>query len=140
MLTLTNIVKIWVMFVKKFSNRTVYFSSGYPLSPHMGNKWFNCCGEWFRVATCSNNSQRFSTNGRINYTRWYITWLIWQSGNIKRKWISFIKETKMKLSILSLYIFVRMLWCMDLNTSSLSESIAISLALERKILQLFLFL
>ena len=33
-----------------------------------------------------------------------------------------------------------MLWYMDLNASSLSESIAISLAFERKILQSFLFL
>ena len=71
-----------------------------PLPAHTGNKWFNCCGEWFRVVTCSSNSQRFSTNGRINYTRWYITWLVWHSDNRKRKWISIIKEAKMKLSIL----------------------------------------
>ena len=33
-----------------------------------------------------------------------------------------------------------MLWCMDFNASSMSESLAISLALEWKILQSFLFL
>ena len=70
MLILTNIIKIYLMFVKNFQNQTVYFSNGYPLPSHMGNKWFNCCGEWFRVVTCSSNSRRFSTNGRINYTKW----------------------------------------------------------------------
>ena len=51
--------------LKKFKNRTVNFSNGYPLPARMSNKWFNCHGEWFRVVTCSNNSQWFSTNDRI---------------------------------------------------------------------------
>ena len=94
MVTLINIIKISLMFVKKFYNNTVYIFDGYLLSAHTGNKWCNCCREWRSVVTCSSNTQQFSTNGRINYTRWYITWFVWHFDNGKRKWVSFIKRRK----------------------------------------------
>ena len=56
--------------LKNFRIRTIYFLNGYPMPAHMGNKWFNCCGEWFKVVTCSSSSQWFITNCRRNYNRW----------------------------------------------------------------------
>ena len=64
MLPLTNIIKVCLMFVKQFLNRNVSLSNGYPLPPNpaiTGLIRFNCCGEWFRVVTCSSNTQLFST-------------------------------------------------------------------------------
>ena len=88
----------------------------------MGNKWFNCCGEWLMVVPCSSNSQQFSANGRINYTRWYSTWLVWYSGNRKSKWISFIKGTK--IIYIYIYIYLNDLdleWIKTYSKNSLSK-------------------
>ena len=67
------------------------------------------------IVTCSSNSQRFSTSSRINYTKWYITWLVWHSDKGKKKWISFIKDTKMKLFILCFDTKIRKLTLLAQN-------------------------
>ena len=84
LLTLTSI-KIYLVCVKKSCLFKLFIFSMIPLPAHTGSKWFDCCGEWFRVVTCSIISQLFSTNGRMNNTRWYITWLVLHSDNGKRK-------------------------------------------------------
>ena len=91
-----NIIKISLMFLKKFWNNTVYFFNGNRLLAHTANEWLNCCWLWFRVATCSSNSERWRTN--------CIIWLLKHPNNGKRKRASFIEEINLKLFISNFHI------------------------------------